>query len=203
MANLDPNLQNILVKSRPPGRWWVKIGDFGISKRVEDTLGHSKTLKGTLGYIAPELHGIYSTGQTSTPRNAPAADMWALGETAFRILTGHPTFPDIADLFRYVQTLESFPSFTLASLGVSILGQNFLSSAMAAAPDSRLTATQALDHAWIQQYKSELSGTSSEIASSTRLADTQDLGKLSVTKSPVSVSRNRYEEEFTIANSHY
>jgi serine/threonine protein kinase len=37
----------------------VKIGDFGISKRADDGLAAS-TLKGTLGFLAPELHGFIS-----------------------------------------------------------------------------------------------------------------------------------------------
>jgi serine/threonine protein kinase len=40
--------------------WWVKIGDFGISKRADDGLAASSTLRGTLGFLAPELHGFIS-----------------------------------------------------------------------------------------------------------------------------------------------
>src|ERR1700712_6036468 len=47
--------QNILVKSIPPEPWWVKITDFGISKRIEESLGAPSTMKGTLQFIAPEL----------------------------------------------------------------------------------------------------------------------------------------------------
>jgi len=54
--DLKPN--NILLKSCPPNDWWVKIADFGISKRIEDGLGVTNTLQGTPGYIAPELYGF-------------------------------------------------------------------------------------------------------------------------------------------------
>jgi len=37
----------VLIKAKPPENWWVKIGDFG-----------SSTLKGTLGFMPPELHGF-------------------------------------------------------------------------------------------------------------------------------------------------
>ena len=58
--------------------WWVKIADFDISKRIENELGMSTTLKGTLGYIAPELHGF-------TEKGSPyAVDIWAVGEIAFQ-----------------------------------------------------------------------------------------------------------------------
>jgi hypothetical protein len=33
--NDTDSLQNIFVKSPPP-HWWVKIGDFGITKRVSN-----------------------------------------------------------------------------------------------------------------------------------------------------------------------
>ena len=74
------------MKSCPPNEWWVKIADFGISKRIEDGLGMSTTLKGTLGYIAPEIYGF-------TEKGSPyAVDIWAVGEIAFKMLTKQQTF---------------------------------------------------------------------------------------------------------------
>lgn len=83
---------NILVKAQPPdGLWWVKIADFGLSKTMEKSRPLTPTACGTLGFIAPELLGI-RVGNGGAPRlssleKAKAADMWALGETIFQILT--------------------------------------------------------------------------------------------------------------------
>lgn len=50
--DLKPN--NILVKSKGPD-WWVKISDFGNSKRAEEGLTALRTLNGTPGFLAPEM----------------------------------------------------------------------------------------------------------------------------------------------------
>jgi serine/threonine protein kinase len=54
----------------PPEHWWVKIGDFGISKRVEEGLTTSSILKGASGFLAPELHGFVKADNESSPRSA-------------------------------------------------------------------------------------------------------------------------------------
>src|SRR5262245_57726370 len=50
--------QNILIKSKPPNSWWVKICDLGLSKRMEDIAG-STTVRGTPGFMPPESLGFY------------------------------------------------------------------------------------------------------------------------------------------------
>ncbi|KAH8682605.1 hypothetical protein BX600DRAFT_492614 [Xylariales sp. PMI_506] len=51
---------NILV-SQPSPDWWVKIGDFGISKRVVEENTALRTMVGTKGYLAPEVFGMVRT----------------------------------------------------------------------------------------------------------------------------------------------
>ena len=50
--------QNVLVVHTGPDYWWVKIADFGISKRVID--GHTalRTQMGTPAFQAPEILGF-------------------------------------------------------------------------------------------------------------------------------------------------
>ncbi|KAJ5371668.1 hypothetical protein N7517_003674 [Penicillium concentricum] len=76
-AHRDLKPKNILLRSCPPDDWWVKIADFGISKRIEDDIGKSTTMKGTKGYIAPEVYKLIESG---TPY---AVDIWAAGEVMF------------------------------------------------------------------------------------------------------------------------
>ncbi|CEO60026.1 hypothetical protein PMG11_04669 [Penicillium brasilianum] len=65
-AHRDLEPQNILIQSHPPSQWWVKLADFGISKRIEEASGGS-TLHGTLGYIAPELWKLTARGSPGRP----------------------------------------------------------------------------------------------------------------------------------------
>ena len=132
------------MKSCPPNDWWVKIADFGISKRIEDGLGISKTvLKGTPGFIAPELYEF-------TKKGSPyAVDIWAAGEIAFRMLTKQRTFENHGLLSTYVNKPETFPSNQLVDHHVSQPGVEFILSAMHPIPVGRITAEQAFNHRWM------------------------------------------------------
>ncbi|KAN0083476.1 Protein kinase-like domain containing protein [Elaphomyces granulatus] len=144
--DLKPN--NILLKSRPPNDWWIKIADFGISKRIDDGLGKSTTFKGTLGYIAPELHGFTEKGSPD------AVDTWALGEIAFQMLTKRPTFKHLGLLSVYVDKPETFPSNLLLAAQVSQPGVEFILSIMHPIPVDRITAGKALRHRWMDRSSS-------------------------------------------------
>ncbi|KAH8693006.1 kinase-like domain-containing protein [Talaromyces proteolyticus] len=141
----DLKPSNILLKSCPPDEWWVKIADFGISKRTEEGLGLSTTVKGTLGYIAPEVYGF-------TERGSPyAVDIWAVGEIAFQMLTKKSSFKHIGILSRYVSKPEIFPSQLLLDVPVTQLGVDFILSLMNPNPGERVTAAEALQNEWMEQ----------------------------------------------------
>ncbi|CAI7618663.1 unnamed protein product [Penicillium pancosmium] len=136
--------QNILIKSHPPDEWWIKIADFGISKRIEESPETSTTLRGTTGFIAPELYGFLEPGSPY------AADIWSLGEITFQMLTKAPAFKPIGRLSSYTTQPERFPSSPLDEAGVSKLGIEFIRSLMRPVPDSRLTSEMAILHPWIK-----------------------------------------------------
>jgi serine/threonine protein kinase len=102
------SLQNILIQSHPPDEWWIKISDFGISKRIEEAPGASTTLRGTSGYIAPELYGLIERG------NPFASDIWALGQIVFQLLTNEMAFEDLGALFKYATQANQFPTGRLS-----------------------------------------------------------------------------------------
>lgn len=131
------------MRSCPPNDWWVKIADFGISKRIEDSLGKPTTLRGTEGYIAPEL---YELSQRGTPY---AVDIWAAGEIMFQLLTKQPTFQHVGLLFKYVQMPDIFPCNQLLANEVSQLGVEFVLCLMHPTPAGRMSAKDALQHRWI------------------------------------------------------
>ncbi|KAK1143695.1 hypothetical protein N8T08_006095 [Aspergillus melleus] len=144
-AHRDLKPRNILLKSCPPDEWWVKIADFGISKRIEDEAGGSSTLKGTLGYIAPELHGFVKRGSPYAP------DLWAVGEIAFQLVTKQATFKNLGMLFKYMSDLDMFPYDLLLAARVSESGQECIFSLMHPDPLHRATAELALQHTWFNE----------------------------------------------------
>jgi serine/threonine protein kinase len=141
----------------PPEPWWVKITDFGISKRIEDSLGAPSTVRGTPQFIAPELFGSFvtSTGQAAVSVNPYAADIWALGEIAFQMLTKQPSFKSVFQLLQYAHDSQNnpFPVSLLMRYNISAIGQAFVSSLMSVSPERRLTVVQALEHQWIKQLR--------------------------------------------------
>ncbi|KAJ5974972.1 hypothetical protein N7481_008679 [Penicillium waksmanii] len=136
--------RNILIKSHPPDEWWIKIADFGISKRIEESPETSTTLRGTTGFIAPELYGFLEPGSPY------AADIWSLGEITFQMLTKAPAFKPIGRLSSYTTQPEIFPASLLDEAGVSKLGIEFVRSLMRPVPDSRLTSEMAILHPWVK-----------------------------------------------------
>ena len=80
-AHRDVKPGNLLIKSHSPDLWWVKLSDFGISKRSEASAEQLSTFKGTVSFMAPELFG-YEPGSPYMV-NHQAADMWSLGEWCF------------------------------------------------------------------------------------------------------------------------
>ncbi|KKK21344.1 hypothetical protein ARAM_002632, partial [Aspergillus rambellii] len=165
----DLKLHNILLKSCPPNEWWVKIADFGISKRIEDGLGAPTTTKGTPGYMAPELLGF-------TERSLPyAIDIWAVGEVMFQMFTKEPTFKSPGQLARYVNNPSNFPSSLLRAARVSQLGVDFILSLMCPVPDDRITAQEALNHSWMDQSLSHPASTAPPHFRSSALANIDSL----------------------------
>ncbi|KAL3446883.1 kinase-like domain-containing protein [Aspergillus insuetus] len=140
----DLKLNNILIKDGPPNNWWVKISDFGISKRVEDATGLPTTIKGTPGYLAPELIAFTNRGMPY------AVDIWAVGEITFQLLTkNRPS--RIMDTFLPMSTT---PAIFLTIPSILTAPQNLgLTSSfpMHPEPNQRISARDASKHQWMEQ----------------------------------------------------
>jgi len=150
-------VQNILVKGSPPDPWWVKIADFGISKRIEDESVSASTVKGTLEFMAPELFNSRRKGESSAPPDIFAADIWAVGCMAFLMLTGSTPFPSLRELMFYSGNKEELPTSLLEHQASSI-AQDFIGSLLAHIPAQRPKAEDALDHAWIAHLSMDANG---------------------------------------------
>ncbi|KXJ88770.1 kinase-like domain-containing protein, partial [Microdochium bolleyi] len=84
----DLKPSNIMVKSPGPD-WWVKIADFGLSKRRHEDFTTLHTMnRGTMGYAAPEILGLQAGAASYTF----AVDMWSLGAVVYKLVTCQAAF---------------------------------------------------------------------------------------------------------------
>ncbi|KAJ5768902.1 kinase-like protein [Penicillium odoratum] len=135
----DIKPQNILVQQKDP--IWVKIADFGISKRVLDGETDLRSRVGTEGYIAPEVFGIIEVDEESS-RYTSAVDVWSLGCLLHYILTKEPPFPKLTTLQYYCCDEDSvFPEEKLFTQGVGISGRNFIKRLLGVDPGARPKVT--------------------------------------------------------------
>ncbi|KAH8128243.1 protein kinase-like protein [Trichoderma asperelloides] len=149
-AHRDIKPGNMLIRSQPPkSKWWVKISDFGISKRIEGPNAQS-TVSGTIQYMAPELLW-YEPGN---PINYMAADIWALGVMVYRMLTLMPIFPTPNAYHYYLVNVDSFLLEELRKRGASSDAVLFIRSLMGPRPGERLASDKAMEHAWVASLKS-------------------------------------------------
>jgi serine/threonine-protein kinase len=83
----------------------VKIGDFGLAKRLEEGAGQTATgaVMGTPSYMAPEQ----AAGKVK--EIGPAADVYALGAILYDLLTGRPPFKAATPLETLQQVQEQEP----------------------------------------------------------------------------------------------
>jgi serine/threonine protein kinase len=131
-------LQNVLVVNGPP-EWWVKLADFGLSKRLTDTTAyHTKT--GTQSYMAPEILS-YLDADTIGAGYTNAVDLWAVGYITYRLITGVVPFPAGISLMKYCEDKSLFPFKPLFDSGIKNLGSKFIRGLLMTHPKERLSAS--------------------------------------------------------------
>ncbi|KAF3927118.1 hypothetical protein AA313_de0208822 [Arthrobotrys entomopaga] len=179
-AHRDLKPGNIMIKAGPPSRWWVKIGDFGLSKRIEETLGISSTVKGTPAFMPPELLDSVSKNKQSI--DAKPVDIWSLGEIMFRIITGRPVFDSGRAIWEYADDRQALPIDVLAAQGCTPEGINFFTGMMARRPIDRLTADEGYSHSWIAVLRVDVSPGLSSTDSELPDVDSLNLHEISFTQ---------------------
>lgn len=142
-AHRDLKPKNVLVCQGPPN-WWVKLADFGLSKRRTDETGF-RTQTGTFAYMAPEVLNYIPDVDPETSEYTNAVDMWALGCIVYRLVCGVVPFPPGPSLVKFCVVESEFPPKIEELTG---LGQSFVKGLIVPYPSRRLTAQQALDHPW-------------------------------------------------------
>ena len=148
-AHRDLKPKNIFVVQKPPAScWWVKIGDFGISKRArEETELHTEI--GTALYKAPEISGYYEWTENFRGYDQ-AVDMWSLGCVIFELLAQRVPFGDALSILKFCEGRLVFPEDDLL-LKVGVEGAAFVKSLIKPNPRHRLTASDALESPWMKQ----------------------------------------------------
>jgi serine/threonine protein kinase len=135
----------------------IKIGDFGVSKRLSgDSSTIARTQVGSLGYMAPEVVSTGNAGGHTT-----SVDLWALGCVVYRMVTGGLPFPTVDEIYSYRFGIRAFPWQELELVNFSNAGLAFTESLLKADPEKRATAELALESDWITPGPSEFQVTTS------------------------------------------
>jgi serine/threonine protein kinase len=129
--------------------WWVKLADFGITKKLEGSSDVTTAVIGTVGFMAPELFH----GSSSRSVDHMAADIWALGALTYFTLTKEHIFPHTKRLFQYEEAPDThFPNRELDGCGVSQEGQAFLRALMKPEPSDRPNTVEASRQSWVRSW---------------------------------------------------
>ncbi|CUS11450.1 unnamed protein product, partial [Tuber aestivum] len=148
IAHRDLKPANIFVVSMSPV--WVKLGDFGVSKRIQaqaTTTFHTQV--STQVYSAPEVLGLDSNSETSDYTNS--VDIWSLGCVVYELLVGTRLFVTEGLVSRYFFGKWPFPEDKLRGLSppTSEAGISLIKSMLLIQPEDRPTAVGALRHEWL------------------------------------------------------
>ena len=127
---------------------WVKIGDFGISKRVEEGETDLRTRAGTDGYIAPEVLALFDDAKEDSIYTS-AVDMWSLGCLLHYALTKKTPFLTHMSLRDYCRGKSEFPEASLIEQKVSSSGRQFIKNLVALQPCDRPKASTSLMSNWV------------------------------------------------------
>jgi len=143
IVHRDLKPENLLLKS-PQEDTEVKLADFGLSK-VLGTEVMMQTACGTPGYVAPEIL------QTSETGYGKEVDMWSVGVITYILLCGFPPFynDNVAQLFESIINADfDYPSEYWDHISDDAI--DFIDSLLITDPEKRMSATQALQHSWLQ-----------------------------------------------------
>ena len=151
LAHRDLKPANIFVARSAPN-WWIKLGDFGISRRILTAQNSRLTRIGTPDYMAPELLLENDDEDDDSPYTL-AIDIWSLGCVLFCLLTHQLPFLQLKHLRLYWQSRKPFPSDILNNYNVSEDGVSFITEMMKSNPVDRMTVTTALIHSWISNIE--------------------------------------------------
>jgi len=135
----DIKLGNLFLSER----MMVKLGDFGLSAKVEFEGERKKTICGTPNYIAPEvLEGKQG--------HSYEADIWSFGVLLYALLIGKPPFEtaDVKTTYRKIKmNAYSFPE----NISISEQAKGLITKILVLDPAKRLSFQDILAHDFFNQ----------------------------------------------------
>lgn len=140
VVHRDLKLEN-LVLSRPDDLTSVTLVDFGLAKALM-ARERAENVCGTLAYVAPEALAAGQYGQ--------GVDVWALGVAMHALLTGTWPFDDEDEDELMDAIIACDLDFEEGEewAGISPEAKDLLRGLLDPNPKHRLSAAQALEHAW-------------------------------------------------------
>lgn len=147
-AHRDLKPQNVFVVQKHP-QWWVKLGDFGLSKKRTDGTAY-RTHAGTQEYMAPELFYYVQELDTNTSEYTNAIDLWSLGCIIHRIVTGKVPFPSMLSLKNYCIDQSKVPLNMPHTMEEAA---KFVQGLLRSHPAKRPVASAALESTWLTTSK--------------------------------------------------
>ena len=150
-AHRDLKPQNVFVVQKHP-QWWVKLGDFGLSKQRTDQTAF-RTQAGTQQYMAPELFHYVPDLDAETSEYTSAIDLWALGCILYRATVGAVPFPSLLSLRNYCRDPSKVPLHLPDSMKNA---EPFVEELLRPHPATRPLADTALAYPWLAQSRLRL-----------------------------------------------
>lgn len=147
IVHRDLKPENLLFRT-PEDNADLLIADFGLSRVMDEEQFHVLTTTcGTPGYMAPEI--FKKTG------HGKPVDIWALGVITYFLLCGYTPFDRDSDFEEMQAILNADYSFTPVDYwrGVSDSAKDFIRRCLTIDPARRMTAHEALQHAFVVGYR--------------------------------------------------
>jgi serine/threonine protein kinase len=152
ITHRDLKPTNIFVVSKSASSWDVRIGDFGISKRVSADETALRTITGTRHYMAPELDP-WLVDNEEDYSYTQAVDVWALGILLFRMLTLQMAFRDPQSLRKYFKARSAFPEEPLLQESITPPCIEFLKAMLQPKPKDRPASKDTFSYEWMKAFQ--------------------------------------------------
>jgi len=154
ITHRDLKPTNIFVVTRSTSSWDVRIGDFGIAKRVNADETALRTITGTRQYMAPELDP-WLVDDEEAHSYTQAVDVWALGILLFQMLTLQVAFKDPSSLRKYFKGKLAFPKEQLLHESTTPQCIEFLMAILQPKPMDRPASKDTFDYEWMKASSSD------------------------------------------------
>lgn len=154
ITHRDLKPTNIFVVARSTSSWDVRIGDFGIAKRVSADETALRTITGTRQYMAPELDP-WLVDDEEAHSYTQAVDIWALEILLFQMLTLQVAFKDPPSLRKYFKGKTAFPKEPLLQESTTSPCIEFLMAVLQPKPMDRPSSRETFHYEWMKVSSSD------------------------------------------------